>query len=142
MDNAGAIYGQVPLQNPSGANAQGATATHFYRIFNSLDPINKPPFSTVNSSQPPTAATGTVSGRVTSKSGRAIPGAKITLIGGDGIYRTAISSPFGYYVLPDVPVGGFYIIEIGGSKRAPAYSETRTFNFNEDVNDMNFIVEE
>jgi hypothetical protein len=140
VNSAGSVYGQVPAQNPGGAIGNNATATYFYRIYDSIDPVNKPPFSQVNSSTPPTAATGTVSGAITSKSGRAISRAQVMLVGDDGRMRTAFTNPFGNYVFTDVPFGGFYIIQVGMGKGNSA-SDARTFTFSEDINDMNFVLQ-
>ncbi len=140
VNSAGSVYGQVPRQNPGGAIGNNATATHFYRIFNSIDPVNKPPFAVVNSSTPPTSATGTVSGNITSKSGRAVSRAQVLLVGDDGQMRTTFTNPFGNFVFADVPYGGFYVIQIGANK-FNSVSEIRTFTFSEDISDMNFVLQ-
>jgi hypothetical protein len=137
---AGSVYGQIPLENPGGAIGQNAVATHFYRINNSIDPINKPPFSQVNSSMPPTTAAGTINGSVVSKSGRPISKVNVLLVGNNGEVRTALTNPFGYFSFTDVPFGDFYVIQIN-SKKYISVSDSRSFQFTEDINDMNFVVE-
>lgn len=136
---AGSVYGQVPLENPGGAIGQNGVATHFYRIFNSIDPLNKPPFSIVNSSTPATSAMGTISGNVASKSGRNVSKIEVLLIGGNGEMRTAVTNPFGYFVFAEVPFGDFYVIQVN-AKKYNLVSGSRGFQFLEDISDLNFVV--
>jgi hypothetical protein len=128
------------LENPGGAIGQNATATYFYRIFNSIDPINKPPFSTVNSSATPTAARGTIAGIVTSKSGRNLSKVEIVLVAGNGEVRKAITNPFGNYSFTDVPYGEFYVVQINSPKNN-FISDARGFQFLDDMNEVNFVVQ-
>ena len=65
---------------------------------------------TISSS--PLAAGVIVAGRVLDSNGRAIPRATIVLTDVNGISRTAISNPFGYFVFDEVPVGETYFVNI------------------------------
>lgn len=133
------VVGQVPLQNPGGAIGTTATATHFYRIYNSIDPINKPPFWVVASSAPPTAARGSIAGSVKSQSGRAIGKVQVDLVGNNGEMMRTMTNGFGYFTFDEVPFGGFYVIQISAGKQV-SMSDQRTFQFTESINDLEFIV--
>lgn len=137
---AGSVYGQVPLQNPNGSIGINAVATHFYHVHDSDDPINKPPFWAVSTSTPPTSAHGSITGSVRSKSGRGVAKMEITLLSTTGQVTTARTNGFGYFVFDEVPFGAFYVIQTGVSKASPI-SQSRTFQFTESVNDLDFIVD-
>jgi hypothetical protein len=57
-----------------------------------------------------TAANATISGRLTTSDGTPVNGGIVSLSGGNGESRTAMSNPFGYYVFNDVPTGLTYVI--------------------------------
>lgn len=133
------VVGQVPLQNPGGAIGTNAVATHFYRIYDSIDPINKPPFWVVASSAPPTSARGSITGIVKNKTGRAVPRVQVDLIGDNGeMYRT-MTNGFGYFTFEEVPFGGFYVIQVGVNKYNST-SDQRTFQFSESISTLEFIL--
>lgn len=66
----------------------------------------------------PTAAAVSVSGRVLSSKGTAIPQALVTMTDGSGEVRTARVNQFGYYSIKDVEAGQTYVFDV----RAKGYS--------------------
>jgi hypothetical protein len=83
----------------------------------------------------PTAASATVSGRVTDASGRGIARAIVSLTGPSGAIRTFMTNTFGYFRFEEVAVGNSYVFEI----RHKQYRFTpRVININEDIEDLNF----
>jgi hypothetical protein len=60
----------------------------------------------------PLAAGAVVSGRVLDANGSAISRAVIVLTDNNGLARTAVSNPFGYFVFYDVPVGETYVANV------------------------------
>jgi hypothetical protein len=58
----------------------------------------------------PTAAGVSVSGRVVDKSGRPVPNTTITITGGGGFMKQAITNAFGYYQLNDIEAGRTYVV--------------------------------
>lgn len=61
---------------------------------------------TIQQAAPPV----TVSGRVTSQSGRGVTGAVVSMVDGAGAKRVATTSTFGYYIFNNVPSGLNYTI--------------------------------
>jgi len=60
-----------------------------------------------------TAADATISGRVLTKSGRAVGGARITVTNAaTGKLFTAFTNPFGYYTIEGLEAGGLYIAHV------------------------------
>jgi Carboxypeptidase regulatory-like domain len=87
----------------------------------------------------PTAATATISGRVTSSTGRGIGNAFIQLTGGNiSGSRYARTNPFGYYRFDDVSVGDVYILN-AESKRYTFQNPTRVINLTEDLTNQDFV---
>ncbi len=60
----------------------------------------------------PLAGGAIVSGSVLDANGRAIARAAVVLTDGNGVSRTALSNPFGYFVFSDVPVGETYVARV------------------------------
>ncbi|MGD9562711.1 MAG: carboxypeptidase regulatory-like domain-containing protein [Pyrinomonadaceae bacterium] len=86
-------------------------------------------------SSAPLAAGATVEGRVVDASGRGIRRATVTLTDSSGVVRTAITSPFGYFVISDVPVGETYVANV----RHKRYSfEPRTVNLTDNFTGLDF----
>ncbi|CAN5510595.1 hypothetical protein BH10ACI1_BH10ACI1_03810 [soil metagenome] len=83
----------------------------------------------------PLAASVSVSGRVTTASGRGISGARVTLTDYHGETRTTLTGSFGYYRFDDVQVGETYIFEIT-HKRFQFASQVVTVN--EEIEELNF----
>ena len=62
----------------------------------------------------PFITTSTVSGQVTTASGRGVSGARIILRDGNGAVKYALTNPFGYYRFVNVAVDAVYTIECSG----------------------------
>ncbi|MBA2737974.1 MAG: carboxypeptidase regulatory-like domain-containing protein [Pyrinomonadaceae bacterium] len=60
----------------------------------------------------PTAAAGTISGRVVTASGRAVIKARVALTDRNRETRYALTNPFGYYRFADIAVGQTYVIGV------------------------------
>ena len=88
----------------------------------------------------PTAAGVTVSGRVTTASGRGIGGVSITLTDSAGVSRSAFSTTFGFYHFDDVPAGETYIIGIS-AKRYKFSQPTHLLNITGESDAVNFVAD-
>ncbi len=86
----------------------------------------------------PTAATVSVSGRVTTASGRGIVSIRLSLTDSSGQTRTATTTTFGYYRFTNVNAGETYIITAKG-KRFEFAQPTQILNVNEDADGVNFV---
>jgi hypothetical protein len=86
----------------------------------------------------PTAATVSISGRVTSTSGRGVFGIVLSLTDSEGYTRTTRTTAFGYYHFEDVMVGESYILSASG-KHYTFSQPTQVLNVNEETNEVNFI---
>ena len=60
----------------------------------------------------PSAASSTISGRVMNVNGYGIRNATVVATDSDGTVRTALTSAFGYYVVPDLPSGRGYVVSV------------------------------
>lgn len=89
----------------------------------------------------PTAASVSISGRVTTAAGHGISGSRLTLTAPDGTHRTTITSTFGYYAFDAVEVGQTYILEIA-SKRYAFADPTRVFSLQDQITDMDFTAQD
>jgi CSLREA domain-containing protein len=88
--------------------------------------------------QPPTAASVIVSGRVLSSAGKGVSNAYIILTNQRGETRTSISNPFGYYRFEEVPAGEVYVFEV----RHKHYQfAPQVVTVAEEINDLNFTAE-
>jgi hypothetical protein len=85
----------------------------------------------------PTAATVSISGRVTTANGQGISNALLTLTLPDGTQRRAMTSTFGYYRFEGVEVGQVYILE-AASRRYAFADPTRILALQEEVTGMDF----
>lgn len=86
----------------------------------------------------PTAANVFVSGRVANSTGAGISGVRLTLLGADGITRTAMTSTFGYFRFDDVPAGGNYVVT-AISRRITFDQPTRVIAVEDNIADLEFI---
>lgn len=88
------------------------------------------------------AATVTVSGRVTNASGYGIGGVTVSIDGGslsEAMY--ARTSPFGYYTFEGIPAGQVYIVTVS-SKRYTFNPPNRAITVQEDVGNADFVAQE
>lgn len=87
----------------------------------------------------PTAASASVSGRVTDSFGAGISGARLTMTDAQsGNTWTVMTNPFGYYTIEGPEVGNFYIMTVS-HKRYTFADDTRTFTLNEDLIDVDWV---
>jgi CSLREA domain-containing protein len=89
----------------------------------------------------PTAASVSVSGRVTTASGRGIRNVQITLIDSNGNQQTARSTTFGYYRFDDVTAGETVTLSIKARQFSFSQS-TIVRTTNDSVNDADFVSEQ
>jgi len=85
-------------------------------------------------------ATVSISGRVTTADGAGIRGVTLSLVGGDGLIRTAKSAAFGYYHFDGLPFGQTYTLNIS-SKRFTFAEPTRVLIVDDQVAGPDFIAE-
>jgi hypothetical protein len=88
------------------------------------------------------AATVTVSGRVTNASGYGIGGVTVSIDGGslsEAMY--ARTSPFGYYTFEGIPAGQVYILTVS-SKQYTFNPPNRAITVQEDVGNADFVAQE
>ncbi len=88
----------------------------------------------------PTAATVSISGRVTTASGRGIKNVRLTLTDSSGQIRTATTSSFGYYRFDDVLAGETYILSAVG-KRYTFSQPVRVLSINDAADGVDFIAD-
>ncbi len=95
-------------------------------------------FNNSNVSLNPSAATASVNGRVVDAAGRGISGARISVadLGNGGTY-TVVTNPFGYYTVPDLQVGEFYLLTVA-HKRYVFSDNSRSFTLNDNLAGINF----
>lgn len=121
--------------NPSATGTRAATVS-----ISSNDP-NAALYSFAiqgNGTMAPTAALVSISGRVTSITGRGIMRVRLSLIDSSGEIRTAMTTSFGYYQFNDVQTGATYILSASG--RNYTFSQpVQILNVTEETNQINFI---
>ncbi len=83
----------------------------------------------------PSAASVTVSGKVSQSGGNGISQATVRFTDGDGIVRTARTSSFGYFQFEEVEVGQTYIFEVSARRYIFAPQVVTVF---ENVAGLNF----
>lgn len=84
-----------------------------------------------------TAASVSVSGRVTTAKGRGIGKVRISMIDSSGANRTILSNALGYYSFADVLAGEAYIFS-AFHKRYSFNESTRIYTITEELNDLDF----
>ena len=85
-----------------------------------------------------TAANASITGIVTTSTGRGVASARVMLLDSTGNVRYAITNGFGYYRFFDVPVGTTYLASVNSKKYTFA---TQTVNLGEDFADLNFVAQ-
>jgi sugar lactone lactonase YvrE len=85
----------------------------------------------------PTAATVSISGYVTTSSGRGIVNVRMSLTDSNGQVRTVTTTSFGYYRFDDVQAGETYILSATG-KHYTFSQPLQVLNINEETNEVNF----
>lgn len=89
----------------------------------------------------PSAATVSLSGRVSAASGNGIRNVIVNLIAPNGSILTARTSSFGYFRFDEIPVGETYVISVN-SKRFTFNQPTQILTVNEELSDISFIANE
>jgi len=89
----------------------------------------------------PTAATVSVSGRVSTAGGLGITNAVMTLLDSQGRTLTARTSGLGYYRFDDLPVGQSYVLSIS-SKRYVFTPSSRLVSLDSEVTDADFTADQ
>ena len=93
----------------------------------------------LNSNLVPSAAHVSISGRTVDSFGNGIGGSRITVMDpGTGEVYSGISNPFGYYTVEGMEAGNFYFVTVS-HKRYTFADNTRTYNLDEDLHDVDFI---
>ena len=86
----------------------------------------------------PTAASVSVSGRVSVGKGAGLSNAFVTLTGSDGVTRTAKTTSFGYYSFDDVEVGQSYTMTVMSRRY---YFTPQIVTVNEEMGNLNFFAQ-
>jgi len=84
----------------------------------------------------PTAAGVSVSGRVTTPEGDPLGYATVLLTRADGVSRSALTGPFGYYLLTDVEVGQVYTVTVESKRYQFA---PRVLSILDELTDLNLV---
>jgi hypothetical protein len=87
----------------------------------------------------PTAAGATISGRVLSPTMQPVSNAVVQVIDQAGLVRTAITSPFGYYAIENVPAGETYVVGVTDKRFTFA---GRVISLKDSITDVDFVAEE
>ena len=83
-----------------------------------------------------TAASVTISGRVTTLDGRGLRNATVSITDSLGVRRTATTSSFGLYSFDNVPAGDTYVIGVSSKRYRFA---PQTIQINNTLTDVNFV---
>lgn len=89
----------------------------------------------------PTAATVTVSGKVTTANGRGIRNVVVVMTDASGAIRTTTTTAFGYFYFNDVMSGGTYIFS-ARAKRFAFAQPTLVRSVAEEITDIDFVADE
>ncbi|NOT47741.1 MAG: carboxypeptidase regulatory-like domain-containing protein [Acidobacteria bacterium] len=87
----------------------------------------------------PTAADGSISGRVVNSEGNPVPRARITLVNGSsGETRMAMTNSFGYYQFSELDVNEFYLLSVS-HKRYRFDEAQRAISLFDNLTDVDFV---
>lgn len=120
LRNIAASLSQKDLHNTSNLAGNDQGATYFFNLL------------------APTAANATISGKVLSANGRAIPRAVVYLTTQNGESITARTNQFGYFRFADIEVGQTLIFNVF-SKRYQF--QTQVINFNESISGLTLVAD-
>lgn len=99
--------------------------------------LNTSEFSRNSQILAPTAAFGSVSGRVQTAGGRGIRSVRVSLIQADGTTKFVTTTAFGYYRFDNVEVGQSIVVSVAG-KRFRFTPGTQVINMTEDIANLDF----
>jgi len=86
----------------------------------------------------PTAASVSVSGRVTAGKGQGLPGATVKIAGTSGKPQTTLTNSMGYYNFSEVEAGSVYTVSVF-SKGYSFDPSSLVLNVDDDIGDVNFV---
>lgn len=107
--------------------------------WNEGDPADLTVNGAITLAFPPTSANASVSGRVLTAAGTAIRNARVVFTDAEGVGRSAVSNPFGYFRIDGLPAGQTYVV----STWAKGYNfEPVTLSVVEDVTGLEIVAME
>ena len=121
----GGTFTEVPAAIDAAANTATANGISQFSNWTLLAPAA------------PTAATVSVSGQVTTLTGRGISGVQLSLTDSNGQIRTAVSTSFGYYHFDGVQTGETYILS-AIAKHYTFSQAVQVLNVNADADQVDF----
>lgn len=89
----------------------------------------------------PTAAEGSIAGRVVTSTGQGISKATLTVTGGEIGPITLRTNSFGYYNFPNIPSGSTYVVTVS-SKMYTFANPSRTVTLEDSASDIDFVSEQ
>ncbi|MGD9562643.1 MAG: carboxypeptidase regulatory-like domain-containing protein [Pyrinomonadaceae bacterium] len=89
----------------------------------------------------PTAATVSVSGRVSTANGRGIRNVNVSLLASNGSVLTTRTSTFGYFRFDEIEVGETYVITVS-SKRFTFGQASQLLSVNDELTNVDFVAEQ
>ena len=85
----------------------------------------------------PLSANARIEGRVVTPENRGIPNTFVKVVSSNGTTRTAITNPFGYFILDEILTGETYVLTVS-SKRYSFENPTRILTLNDDAAEIIF----
>jgi hypothetical protein len=147
------VGGAITWATESFAQNQNANAIRWGTLYNFRFDSNRPPtnvnatigfFKTgnpmnvqVQGPQPAAAVSVTVSGRVTSQSGRGLGGIQVFVQDTQGNARVALTNPFGFYAIEGVQTGQTYLI--GAQSKRYSFPSPTNMPVNDNITNLNFV---
>lgn len=108
-------------------------------FFNGSGPVTNTTFNGQVHFLGPTAAGTSLSGRVLTASGRGVSNARISLTDRTGLSFSAISNPFGYYRIEDVPAGSVYVLQASSKRNT---FQPRIVSLQSDLTEVDILAEQ
>jgi uncharacterized protein len=119
---------QIRLLTTNAANGSGSSTPDEWIGINNV----------VVSSSGSSAASVSVSGRVTNYAGRGLGKVGVTLQASDGSFRYALTNPLGYYSFEDVAAGESYLVSVA-SKGYQFNDPARLVNLDDAIANVDFV---
>jgi hypothetical protein len=149
------VGGAITWATESFAQNQNANALRWGTMYNYRFDSNRPPtnvdatvgfFKTgnpvtvqVQGPSPVAVSNVSISGRVTSSSGRGLGGIQVFIRDNMGVTRSALTNPFGYYSIENVQTGQSYTI--GAQSKRYTFPEPTLMPINDNITDLNFVAQ-
>jgi Carboxypeptidase regulatory-like domain len=145
--------GALTWSTESFAQNQNANAIRWGTMYNFRFDSNRPP-TTINATvgffktgapitvqvqapSPAAAVNVSVSGRVTSQSGRGLGGVTVYITDSQGASRTAITNPFGFYTIEGIITGQSYTVGVNAKRYS--FPAPTNMPINDNVSNLNFV---